>query len=604
MAKIPYETIEEIKNSNDIVSVISEKLDLKQKGSNFVGLCPFHQDTNPSFTVSPHKQIFKCFVCNKGGNVFQFIQEYDSISFVDSVKLLANKVGIDVSQYNVSTKKISDEDKKAIDVLEEAKEYFKYLFSTLDENSMEKKYITKRLIDDEIINQFEIGFVPKGTNIQKFLESKNFETSDIVNSGLLKINEDAKIVNIFFNRLMIPLKDLYNNTIGFVGRVIGNDSPKYLNSPTTKIFNKSNYFFNLNNSINHIKKNDSLIIVEGPLDVIGLWKINIKNVIGTMGTAISNKQIDTINKLSNNIKIFFDNDNPGFETTMKLAASLLKFKKNVEVINLNSNLKDANEAIESKGDNYVIDRITNSISIFEFFINRKFKNIDLNSLEEINKIKMEFFNLLSLINYDLIKIDFYIKKVSEILDIEFSNLKNDFKNNFSNIFTSINNNLDQKTNLYNQNIILTEHERLQIEVIKFLFLKKECFEQLRKQNPYKMFKDIFYQLYCYINDQYNSFPDLKEIDISKLMIDFEKYDKEDGTSLLKEFQQFFDKDSLKKDKIINIENEKEFFNIVKDLKIVVNELYLREKNIKELNKFKEENDDAKKIEALEKLRKS
>ncbi len=411
MKKIPNEKIEEIRKANELSEVISEHINIQKQGKNFVAICPFHSDTSPSLNISKDKQIFKCFSCGAGGNVISFLQRYKNITFLETLKELAQRANIDSSEITIVKKIInySDEVLKIFEINEEILNFFKYNI----QNELEdiKDYLKKRALDQKQIDIFDIGYVNKVSPIVTFLQKKGFSDSDIIKAGLATLKDDGKVRSFFFNRLMFPIRDYENNIVGFSGRIIfGEGGPKYLNSPETKAFKKSEILFNINKLKNNISSSKEVYIVEGHMDVVTLSKIGIVNVVALMGTSISEKNIRKLSTITKKIILLLDNDSPGKKATIEISKKFMKNDIFVEVSSIENEFKDIDELINSGYDNEKIKKeIGKTITPMEFLIKHLKENLDLSS--PINKKTFLF---------EIKKMMFYL------LNFFFSHLRQDF----------------------------------------------------------------------------------------------------------------------------------------------------------------------------------
>ena len=282
--------IEEIRMRNDIVDVISGYVKLQRKGSSYFGLCPFHNEKSPSFSVSPSKQMYYCFGCGAGGNVFTFLMEYENLTFVEALRMLADRAGVELPQIEYSKEAKAQADLKAT-LLEVNKEAAKYYYYQLRRESGRQgmDYLKGRELSDETINKFGLGYSDKFSNdLYRYLKNKNYSDEILRQSGLFNVDERKGMYDKFWNRVIFPIMDVNNRVIGFGGRVMGDAKPKYLNSPETKIFDKSRNLYGLNMARSSRKKN--LIICEGYMDVISMHQAGFNNAVASLGTALTSQQ--------------------------------------------------------------------------------------------------------------------------------------------------------------------------------------------------------------------------------------------------------------------------------------------------------------------------
>lgn len=422
---ISEDQIKEIRSNVDIVEVISDYLPLTPKGKNFFGVCPFHSDHSPSMSVSREKQIYTCFSCGASGNVFKFVMDYENISFYEAIKKLASKAGITL---NIKAPK---QQNSKYEVLYEIYDISKKIYQN-NLNSKEglnaKEYLKNRNITSEIIKEFEIGLSLKNNKIltNMFLK-KEYNKKDLLLSGLINENEGG-LYDIYYNRIMFPLYDLSGKIVGYSGRIYDhNDSSKYVNTKETPIFKKGEILYNYHRAKEEARKAGKIIVVEGFMDVIAAYKVGVKNVVATMGTAVTSNQANLIKRMAKEVILCFDGDAAGAKATQSCSDELLKIGVTPKVVRLEDNL-DPDEFITKYGLEFV-DRINNPISVIDFKLKYLKKDIDItdnveyskyinSSLEEIGKID------------DTILRELTIKKLSEESKIDAQILKeklNDFE---------------------------------------------------------------------------------------------------------------------------------------------------------------------------------
>ena len=418
---ITNEMINEIRNKVDIVEVISKYVPLTQRGKNYFGVCPFHDDHSPSMSVSKEKQIFTCFSCGATGNVFTFIKDYEHIDFYDAVRLLGNQVG-----YNLGTAKIvKNKNAEAYEIYELAcKFYQNNLNSALGKNALE--YLNKRSIDKESIKKFKIGLSVSKISLTDYLLSKGKQLKQLVDLGIT--NENGS--DIFVNRIMFPLYDLEGNVVGFSGRIYNTVDPsKYVNTKETAIFKKGTLLYNYHNAKDLLKKNESIIVMEGFMDVIRANTAGITNCIATMGTALTKQNAALLKKTANNIILCFDGDKAGEEATTKAINIFKEIDVTPKVVRLEENL-DPDEYVLKYGREKFKAKINNPESSIEFLMDQHKLNKNLNDIDDVTKyINEALTDLVSL--QDPIALDLTLKKMSteykvnyDILESKYQELKN------------------------------------------------------------------------------------------------------------------------------------------------------------------------------------
>lgn len=413
--------IDEVKNRCDIVNVISQYISLKNSGSNYSGLCPFHNEKTGSFHVNQKKQIYKCFGCGEGGDVINFIMKIENMDFIEAVKLLAEKNGIEFKT------NLSEADKKKMESIKLIQEIHlkaaRYYFTNLiNSKNSGYDYIRRRGLSDKIIKKFGLGYSLNSWNsLMEYLLSIGYEKKDLVKSGLVTHKEnDNKYYDRFRNRVMFPIFDYRGNVIGFGGRVLDNSLPKYLNSPDSLLFNKRLNLYGLNYAKKSIT-NDTLILVEGYMDLISLYEYGIENVVATLGTALTNEQGKLIKRYASTAIISYDSDDAGIQATLRAIQILRGQNINVRVLNL-QDCKDPDDFIKKYKKEGFLKSIENSVSHIVFQINILKKRFDFNKDEHLIKFAKEAALIIKGLSSPVEK-DYYIKYVSKEYNISLEAMK-------------------------------------------------------------------------------------------------------------------------------------------------------------------------------------
>lgn len=428
--RIEQETINEIREKNDILDVVSEYVKLEKKGRNYIGLCPFHDEKTPSFSVSEDKQICHCFGCKKGGNVFQFIQEIKDIPFVEAVKELGSRVDIHVeSNEPSSSEAIVDDHIKMIEMHELMANNFHYILKHTEEGEEALAYLKSRGFTDELINDRKIGYSPNHSKFtHDFLEKNGYDAVLAFEAGLLSRNDETfDYFDRFRDRIIFPLLNFQSKTVGFSGRTYTDQTPKYLNSPETPIFQKRKMLYNIDRARKFIRQNDEVILLEGFMDVIKADQADIKQVVATMGTALSKEHIIMVKKLASNVTLLYDGDFAGNEAALNVGKILLNEGINVYVVHLPKKM-DPDDYITEYGN-----------EAFKSFVDSQkqsfvgFKAQQLYYANENNDLKHEQ-HLEELINdINLIRSDFLRKKVlqqvADLYKVDVNSLKNQLSPN-------------------------------------------------------------------------------------------------------------------------------------------------------------------------------
>lgn len=377
MASISNEEINDIQKQANIVDIIGSYVDLEKKGSNYFCICPFHDDHNPSMSVNEEKGIFTCFVCHKTGNVFSFVQDFENVSFIEAVKIVAEKIGITLSE---GIKTVSKYDKH-YEAMNLAIKYYQNNLRSKD-GSDARKYLQNRNITDEIIDEFDIGFSSNVDVLSNLLTSKGFDENILLETGL--VNQGAKLYDVFKNRITFPIHNSSGKPVGISARIYKqSDEAKYVNTKETIIFKKGEILFNYHRAINEAKKLKTLIIVEGQMDAIRLYASGIKNVVATMGTALTKEHIKLLKKLNVKIVLCMDNDSAGEIATLKNGESLSEAGLTTNVLRI-SGAKDPDEYIIKFGADAFDEAVKASITYFDFKLNQLKKNKNFDHVDDVS----------------------------------------------------------------------------------------------------------------------------------------------------------------------------------------------------------------------------
>ena len=407
MARIPQDTIDRIRDTADIVEVVSRHVDLTKRGRNFFGLCPFHNEKTPSFSVAPDKGIYHCFGCGNGGNAVNFIMEIEKISFVEAVVQLGHQLGIEI-QFSGN-----DDSKEFFGKLYEIHELAAQLFhKTLftDRGSDAKKYLLDRGLNDDSLKLFKVGFAPGNSSfLFNSIKDKNYNKEVLEKSGLFGFS-GSKTYDRFRSRIMFPISNTTGKIIAFGGRVFGKDDPaKYMNSPETPLYRKSEIFYGLDLTRDAIRKKESAILVEGYTDIIQLYQAGIKNVVAVSGTAFTDGHVNQIRRFTSKVYLSYDGDSAGINAAKKAGYALLKGSLEPKVIIIPDGL-DPDDWIKRDGkDEFISKGINESVGLLEFHL--KSSNYSKSSAPEKVKIEDVILKEVSEIQEPLIRQDF-IKKLA------------------------------------------------------------------------------------------------------------------------------------------------------------------------------------------------
>lgn len=417
----PDELIEEVRSRNDIVDVISGYVRLTKKGRSYFGLCPFHNEKSPSFSVSREKQMYYCFGCGAGGNVFTFIMEYENYTFVEALKMLAERAGVELPEMEYSKEAKEKADLK-VSVLEVNKLAAKYYYAQLktDHGKLAHEYLTKRKLSEETITAFGLGYSNKySDDLYRYLKTKGYSDEVISKAGLISIDERKGVYDKFWNRVMFPIMDVNNRVIGFGGRVMGDAKPKYLNSPETIVFDKSRNLYGLNRA--RTSRKPYFLICEGYMDVIALHQAGFTNAVASLGTALTSGHASLIKRYVNEVYLTYDSDEAGTKAALRGIPILKEAGITAKIIRMDP-YKDPDEFIKNLGAEAFEERIHKARNGFMFSLEILEKDYDMNSPEG----KTEFYNEAAkrLCNFEEeIERNNYIEAVAQAYHLGYENLR-------------------------------------------------------------------------------------------------------------------------------------------------------------------------------------
>jgi DNA primase len=412
--QIPEEVIEKIKEQNDIVDIISEDVRLKKSGRNYMGLCPFHSDKSPSFSVSSEKQIYKCFSCGEAGNVLTFVMKYKKLTFLEAAKYLADKANIILPIEGQENNAISRKKEFLYKINVEAARYY---FANLQNNKIAKEYFLKRGIKEETIKRFGLGYSHDNWHgVINGLRSKGYKDDLLFEAGLISKNEKTgNTYDRFRNRVMFPVFDAKGKVIGFGGRVLDDSKPKYLNSPETMIFQKGTNLYGLNFAIKNKLLDDYIIIVEGYMDLIALHQYGISNTVASLGTALTVNQARLLKRYVNKVIISYDADLAGQTATLRGLEILRNAGFDVKVLTVPQG-KDPDEFVRNNGKEAFLRLAKEALPLIEYRIKRAAQGINFKNGNELIAYGEKFAEILADLNP--IEKDVYIKKISEETSIK------------------------------------------------------------------------------------------------------------------------------------------------------------------------------------------
>ena len=409
MIRYSDEIIEEVRQNNDIVDIISQYVHLTRKGRNYFGLCPFHNEKSPSFSVSPDRQIFHCFGCGVGGNVYTFLMKIEGITFKEALETLAERANIQLPKLENNADNQKEELKTKVYKVNEftAEFYHQNLYKPTAKIAQE--YVKKRKLNQETLEAYKIGFSGKFDELYKALKQQGFKEQEILESGLVNKNENGTYIDRYRNRLMFPICDARGKVIAFGGRVLDDSKPKYINSPENVVYSKGRHLFGLN-----VAKKDSqkrLLIVEGYMDVISLHQRGITNVVGALGTALTEQQGWLLRKTTEQVILGFDADGAGQTAVARSMEILQNMGCDMRVLQIEG-AKDPDEYIVKFGEGRFKIAIDNAISLVEFKVKNLKKDINLENAADKIKFLNEIAKILSKVQ-NTIEREIYIEKISK-----------------------------------------------------------------------------------------------------------------------------------------------------------------------------------------------
>ena len=413
--------IEEVRQKNDIVDVVSQYVKLTRKGSSYFGLCPFHNEKTPSFSVTPGKQMYYCFGCGAGGNVFNFIMEYENYSFGEALKHLADRAGVELPkiEYSREVREKAEQKAELLEINKQAAQYYYYQLRT-EGGRQGHDYLAGRQLSEETMRKFGLGYSDKfGSGLYKYLKSKGYSDERLRESGLFNVDERHGMYDKFWNRVIFPIMDVNNRVIGFGGRVMGDGKPKYLNSPETIIFDKSRNLYGLNRA--RKSRKPYFLLCEGYMDVISLHQAGFTNAVASLGTALTAGQAALIKRYVNEVYLTYDSDEAGTKAALRAAPILREAGVTTRVIRMEP-YKDPDEFIKNLGAEAFEERIRKARNSFMFGLEMLEKGYDLNAPEGKTEFLREAARRLARFEEEIER-DNYIEAVAKTYHVGYEELK-------------------------------------------------------------------------------------------------------------------------------------------------------------------------------------
>ena len=415
------EIIEEVRSRNDIVDVISTYVKLQKKGSSYFGLCPFHNEKSPSFSVSRQKQMYYCFGCGAGGNVFTFLMEYENYTFVEALKYLADRAGVELpeEEYSREAKERADTRAILLEINKAAAQYY-YIQLKSSRGAVGLEYFKKRKLSDETIKAFGLGYSNKySDDLYRYLKSKGYKDDMIAKAGLISIDEKNGVYDKFWNRVMFPIMDVNSRVIGFGGRVMGDAKPKYLNSPETMIFDKSRNLYGLNRA--RRTKKPYFLLCEGYMDVISLHQAGFTNAVASLGTALTPGHAALIHRYVQEVYLTYDSDGAGTRAALRAMPILRDAGITAKIIRMEP-YKDPDEFIKNLGAEAFEERIASARNVFMYSLEVLEKDYDMNSPEGKTEFMKETARRLTQFEEEIERNN-YIEAVAKAYHVGFEELR-------------------------------------------------------------------------------------------------------------------------------------------------------------------------------------
>ncbi|GAB4073425.1 DNA primase [Barrientosiimonas marina] len=429
-AQVSEDTIEEVRKSNDIVDVIGDYIQLKKQGRNYFGLCPFHGEKTPSFSVTQDKQIFHCFGCGKGGNVLTFIMEIEGYTFSEALKFLAERSGIEVPEAIQNPgASLSQENQNILDASEWVAKLYHHVLRYTKNGEDGYHYLRERGITDETIRTFQLGFAPNVKDFTaEFLAKKGFHQQHLAKAGLISVNDDNTLVDNFQGRVIFPIRNHLGKTIAFGGRTLFEQDPKYLNSPQNDLFHKGKILYNFDLAKKQIRKQAEAVLFEGYMDVIAAHQAGVENAVATLGTSLTESQARLLRRYVDTVVICYDADAAGTDAAYKASETLRKAGCHVKIANLTENMDPDDYITEYGAESFRQNVIASSMTFTSFYM--QYLKRDFNLSVESDRIQYIENVLKHLATIDsAVEREYYLKEVSEAYSVSMDSLLNEIQAN-------------------------------------------------------------------------------------------------------------------------------------------------------------------------------
>ena len=504
----------QIRANADIVKVISSYIPLKRSGKNFVGVCPFHDDTSPSMFVSPDKQIYKCFSCGASGNVFTFVQNYENIEFKQAVKKVADLTGQKVEGLasEVFNKYVDPEKEVLYKIFEDLTKYYMYLLKSTDGKEA-LDYLRNRGIDDTIIEEFQIGFSPVDSRASiKFLQNKGYKNDDIIKAGIGAF-KNGEVYDMYSGRITFPLCDSYGRVIAYSARKISKDpnEAKYRNTNETILFHKSDVLYHYHKADKTARKDGFVYVLEGFMDVIALYRIGIKSAVAIMGTALTQEHIKLLKKLNCEIRMSLDGDLPGQMATYKNLQLFGDLYSKVKVVNKNLDSKDADEILSIQGSEALYNSLQDLSSPLDFIIKYLQGNFNLNNYDDKQNFVKTIKDVFNSFKLDELSFDYYSKQISNLTGFSL-NLVQDILRRKANVVNQPITRKRQENAIKNYEIKLNKYEKIEKIYLQYM-LKDNKYINVFNEDIGFMQNQAYRRILAIINDYYRRDGKVMEADL-------------------------------------------------------------------------------------------
>lgn len=507
------ELSEEIRQKSDIVTVISNFIPLTRKGKNFIGVCPFHNDSTPSLTVSPEKQIYKCFACNAAGNSITFVKEYEKISFFEALTKVADICGIQLPKDHVRPiKKVNPELEPLHQVLKETLLFYNYSLKT-SEGVLAENYLIERKLTKDIINTFEIGYAPKdSTSTQNYLRSKSHSMEAMVKSGVM-MQSASGFVDPMHSRVVFPIHDFEGHVVGFSGRRLGNsEEAKYVNSSETKVFHKSQCLFNYHRCEKSARRDGYLYVVEGFMDAIALHRAGYLNVVATMGTATSQEHAQAFRRLNVEIRIALDFDDAGQTATMKMIDVLSPFGIKMKVVAPPETDLDADEILNQLGQEKLKEIYEKLLSPMDFRIQYFERKTNLQNYQERQGLAVKLIGLVEKEIENSLDQEHYLRLISSKTGFSVDSIRRMMKQPVNRRATTNSAPISYAMMMKD----LKYYEKIERELVTLMLRNQSLVKQVEEDINYEFYDEVSRQIVFYL---YNMKGD--KIEIPRLISDIE-----------------------------------------------------------------------------------